>query len=549
MSNSLKTDISEISPLLGKDIIQPSDGAISEENGTVDDTDDQNPTPREDPPLLQIILKMSGCWLGVFLAALDSTIIATLSAPVSASFQSLSLLSWLAASYFIANAAFQPISGRITDILSRRTGLVFSNTCFGLGNLICGLARTEREMILGRVVAGLGGGGLSSIATFVGSDLVPLRKRGMWQGIGNIIFGVGAGLGGVIGGWLNDKWDWRVAFLAQVPLTVVSGLLVLFTLRLPKRETKDSAWKRIDFLGASLLITTLVLLLLGLNSGGNTVPWTHPLVWASLSLAAVFLGLFVYVESNYAAEPVIPVKKLVDRTVLSACLTNWFGTMCVFSLLFYGPIYFQVRGLSPTQAGARLIPQAIGGGLGSISSGLMMRWTGRYYLLSVGEQSAFVASLVMISTFTLTTPGWEHFFVLFLFGFGYSSMLTVTLIALVSAVSQEDQAVITSASYAFRSTGSSIGITIASAVFQNILDKELRGRLGGRKGAAEIIARLRDNLDEIRKVPPEWKNDVMDIYMDALRGVFLTVLGIGILGLAVSLGMRENKLHNTLARK
>ena len=112
----------------------------------------------------------------------DTTIIATLTAPISSSFNSLSLLSWLATGYLISNAACQPLSGKLTDIFSRRYGLVFSNFFFAVGTLVCGLAQREWVIILGRVIAGIGGGGLSSIATFVTSDLVPLRRRGVWQG-------------------------------------------------------------------------------------------------------------------------------------------------------------------------------------------------------------------------------------------------------------------------------------------------------------------------------------------------------------------------------
>ena len=534
----------ESSPLLGHGQGQDHDTRL---NG-VADADSDLPLADE-PSTRRLLLIMSGVWLGTFLAALDSTIIATLSAPISASFNSLSLLSWLASAYLIANAALQPLSGRLTDILSRRTGLIFSNVFFCAGNLICGLATSEWVMILGRVVAGMGGGGLTAISTFMASDLVPLRRRGVWQGFGNISYGVGAGVGGVFGGWINDVWGWRNAFLIQVPLTVISGLLAWFLIDIPIKQTEKSAWRRIDVLGAVTLITTLILLLLGVNSGGNVVPWTHPLVLTSLPLSAVFLGLFIYVESNYAEEPVIPVRLLLDRTVLSSCLTNWFTTMSTFALLFYGPIYFQVKGLSTTQAGIRFIPQSVGTAVGSVTTGLIMRWTGRYYFLTVTVLSIFVASLSIVSTFNLETPAWEPFVVFFFAGIGYSGMLTVTLLALISAVEHRHQAVITSASYAFRSTGSAIGITISSAVFQNILKLELWDRFGDRKGAAEIIGKLRDSLNEIQHLPPSWKADVMDVYMDALRGVFLTILGLAVMGLSVSLAMREHKLHSNLARK
>ena len=134
-------------------------------------------------------------------------------------------ISWLASAYFIANAALQPLSGKLTDIFGRRAGLIFSNLLFAAGNLICGLATKSWVVIVGRVISGCGGGGLTTIYTFVASDLIPLRKRALWQGYSNICYGVGAGLGGIFGGWVNDVWGWRWAFLAQVPVTAASLIL------------------------------------------------------------------------------------------------------------------------------------------------------------------------------------------------------------------------------------------------------------------------------------------------------------------------------------
>lgn len=524
-----------------------NDDDDDDDNDNDNDNDDE-PFPDE-PSTHELILVMSGAWLGSFLAALDSTIIATLSAPISTSFHSLSLLSWLASAYFIANAALQPLAGRLTDILGRRTGLIFCNVCFGLGNVICASARAEWAIILGRVVAGMGGGGLNAISTFVASDLVPLRRRGVWQGFGNISYGLGATLGGVLGGWINDTWGWRWAFWIQVPFTVVSGALVLAFVRLPMKRSEKPAWRRIDLLGAVLLVATLVLLLLGVNSGGNVVPWTHPLVYVSLSLAAVgFIG-FILVEDRWASEPVIPVRLLLNRTVLSACFTNWFATMAVFSLLFYGPIYFQVRGQSTTEAGLRLVPQSLGTAIGSVTTGLIMRLTGRYYVLSVSVEALFVGANAIFASFQLHTPTWETILAFCMAGLGYSGMLTTTLLALISAVEHKHQAVITSASYAFRSTGSAIGITIASAVFQNILKFRLQDVLGHRQGGPEAIAELRDSLEAIKALPVSWQGEVRDVYMEAIRAVFLTTLGLSALGAGVSLLMREHTLYGTLARK
>jgi MFS family permease len=482
----------------------------------------------------------------------DATIVATLSGAISASFNSFTLFSWLASGYLITNAAFQPLSGKLTDIYGRRAGLVFASTFFALGTLMCGLATEAWVIILGRLIAGAGGGCLNTISTFVASDLIPLRKRGVWQGIGNIVFGTGMGLGGVFGGYINDTIGWRWAFYIQVPFIVVAGIAAYFAVDVPIKETDSSKIERVDFLGAATLALTLVLLLLGLNSGGNIVPWTHPLVLASLPAALVSLLLFIFIEDRIASEPVIPVRLLLNQTVAAACLTNWFETMAVFGLLYYVPIYFQtVAGLSATGAGARLIPQSVGAALGSLSSGLIMRAFGKYRLLNVFMQIiSITAAALILGTFDAHVSKVPPFIFLLMHGTAYGSMLTVTLISLIAAVDHKHQAVITSASYAFRSTGSTIGITISSAVFQNLLKTALWNRFGDLPGAADEIGRIRDSVDEIKRLPKGWDRDmVVESYVDALRGVWVVVLGFAVLAAFCSFFIKQHRLYGNLERK
>ena len=441
------------------------------------------------------------------------------------------------------------MSGKLTDIYGRRTGLILSNIFFGVGTLICGLAKDQWVIILGRVIAGIGGGGLTAISTFVASDLVPTRQRGVYQGLGNICYGVGSSLGGVFGGSMNDLWGWRSAFHFQVPFIAFSTILVAFTVKIPVKVTDKSRIKRVDFLGAITLVFALVLLLLGLNSGGNTVPWTHPLVLTTLPLSVVFLCIFVYIEDRVASEPIIPVRLLLNRTVLSVCLANWFITMSAFGVLYYVPVYFQIRGLSPTQAGARLIPNSVGAAISSLVAGVFMRWTGKYYYLNVFIETVLVSAYALIAAnFHHDMPAWLPFIIIFIAGFGYGSMLTITLIALISGVDQSQQAVITSASLAFRSTGSTIGITITSAVFQNVLKSKLWAKFGNEPNAEKIIRALRDNFREIHRVPTKWRPGVFESYMDAMEAVWLTILSTGLIGAVISLAMREHKLHNTMDR-
>ena len=506
-----------------------------------------------EPTTGQLIRIMSSTYLGIVLAALDGTMVATLTASISASYNSLTLLAWLASSYFIANAVLQPLAGKLTDIYGRRAGLLLSHLFFCAGNLICGFANGEAMVILGRVFAGLGSGGMNGIPLFIASDLVPLRRRGIWQGFNNIWFGLGSGLGGVFGGLMNDSLGWRWAFIVLVPLTAISaalvgGFVILPTKELDKAETEEK-WRRIDFPGAFALVSAIVILLVGLNAGGNTVPWFHPLVLVTLPLSAALFLVFVYIEANYAMEPIIPVKLLLNQTVMAACLTNWFFTMSQISLTFYAPIYFQAQGMSAFDAGIRLIPTSVGAAAGGITCGIIMRAVGKYYVLNLVIQVLFLLPLGLTSTFDLDTPQWYPFVLFFFTGFAYAGMLTVTVTALIAAVDQKYHAVVTSGAFAFRGTGSTIGITICSLVFQNILIKRLWESFGRKEDAAKIIGRLRDSLSEIKYLPHDWSDDAEDDYMAALSGVFLTIFGLAVLGTISSLFMKEHTLHKDLARR
>lgn len=522
---------------------------VSAEESPLINNDEEQIIIVEEVKGFKLWLILFTCWIGVFLGAIDSTIIATLSAPISSEFQSLSLLSWLATAYFISNAACQPISGRLTDIFGRGPGLVFSNIFFALGNLICGLAQDQSGMIFGRVVAGIGGGGLMSISTFLGTDLVPLRNRGVIQGIGNICYGAGAMLGGVFGGIVNDNssWGWRLAFLIQVPLVLVSACLVAYLVRIPPKVSEKSYLARIDFTGVLSLIVFLVLLLLGLNAGGNLVPWIHPLPLTTLPLSLVAFVAFILWESR-AKQPIIPVRLLLDRTVFTACMTNLLGMMVNMMALFYVPLYMQSRGSSSTDSGVVILFAPIGISICSIGSGLIMRKTGRYLALGIFAVLLQVASVVILTTLDEDSPGWHLMIAFLLLGSGQGGMLTITLLACLAAVDHSHQAVVTSATYAFRSVGGTVGVTIASTIYQNVLKTELWGRFGDLPGAAEEIHRIRDDLDELKHLPDGWYDGVIASFMEAFRSVWLTMLGLVLLELVCISLMKQHKLHSTLSR-
>ncbi|KAK9475637.1 major facilitator superfamily domain-containing protein [Lipomyces japonicus] len=521
--------------------------------------DDLTEDDRTEMDRLKLLTIFVSLYIGVFLSALDGTIVATLLAHIASEFDGFRNVSWIATAYLIACAAFQPLYGKLTDIFGRKPGLLFSNITFGIGCLACGLSSSLWFLVAARVVAGIGGGGLTALSTITLSDLVPLRKRGVLQGVGNITFGTGAAAGGVFGGWITEWLGWRWAFLLQVPLIVVSTLAITFALDLPvneqardgenELEREERLLNRVDFLGAFTLVAALVVFLIAASISGNQVAWSHPLVVVSFLLSVFLFYAFVYVERFIAKEPIIPVELLKDRTIFGASFTNWFMTMSVYSSLFYIPIYFvSVRGVSETQAGTSLISNFVGVAVGSFGSGVYMRSTGRYYTLALICGVSYIFGTGLISTVGLATPTWVVVLYTFLPGASYGALLTITLIALIAAVPQEFQAVTTSIQYGFRGTGSTIGVAVSSSVFQNVLSSSLHSRIRG-TDAEVIISRLLESVDEINRLPEFLVPVARLAFLDASRSVFLLCFFLGIITLGTAMLMREHVLHSTLNRQ
>lgn len=301
-------------------------------------------------------------------------------------------------------------------------------------------------MVIGRVVAGIGGDGLMSIPTFLGSDLVPLRKRRLVGGIANLWYGSGAMLGIVVGGVINDhtSMGWRLAFLIQVPLSLVSAVVVFFLVKVPPKQSDKSYVARIDFLGALLTSSFLVFLVLGVNSGGNLVPWTHPLPPTMLSLSGISFVLFLRWEGR-SSQPIIPVRLLRDRTVQASCLASIFTAMVAMPCIFYVPLFLQVLGDSPISAGIKVLPSLLGTSLGAVGVGYIMKKTGKYVWLLVMSIVVMISGIVLFTLHHEHSPRWLISMDYFLAGCGYNAVYTITQIACIAAVDHSQQAVVTSA--------------------------------------------------------------------------------------------------------
>lgn len=217
--------------------------------------------------------------------------------------------------------------------------------------------------------------------------------------------------------------------------------------------------------------------------------------------------------------------------------------------LYYVPLYLQVLGHSATQAGLRILASSFGVSVASIGCGFIMKKTGKYVGLGIGVLAVYTVAMSMVVTFDADAPNWIPFVAMALLGAAYGGMLTVTLLACIAAVDHSHQAVITSATYLFRSVGATLGITVASAVYQNILRDRLWDRFGDLPGAADEIKRIRDDLGELTRLPEGWYQGVIASFMEAFRGVWVMALALTIAGLISISLMKQHKLHANLARQ
>lgn len=263
----------------------------------------------------------------VFLNAFDGTITAATYAVISSEFDAANTASWLTTSYLITSTAVQPLYGRISDIFGRRICFFISTILFGSGCLGCGVAGDVVTLNLMRALTGVGGGGLMTMATIVNSDMIPFRKRGMYQAMQNGFFGLGAISGASFGGAIADQIGWRWCFLLQVPLSIMALVVgYLAVQNQPGSVSLDgglgAVWKRVDFSGALVLVLAISVQLLGLSIGGNELPWDSLWVIGALIGSFGLFALFLAVEANTTAIPIIPLRMLKGRLPIATQIAN-----------------------------------------------------------------------------------------------------------------------------------------------------------------------------------------------------------------------------------
>ncbi|KZT75035.1 MFS general substrate transporter [Daedalea quercina L-15889] len=472
--------------------------------------------------------------LGIFLMAMDGTIVASTYAAIGSEFHRLENTSWIATGYMLTMTSFHP---QLSDIFGRKACLMCAMSIFALGTLLCGLAPDMNGLVVARAIAGIGGGGAGTVSVILVSDIVPLRDRGTWQGIANIVFASGQAVGAPVGGVFADTIGWRWAFIMQVPIAALALVAVGFGLKLPPREDREdfkAKLKRIDFAGAFTLVVAVFSLLLAFDRGGN-VAWSDHFTIATFAVAVVMFIAFIIIELRVASEPIAPAHIVGNSTLIAAYMANFLMIGANMTMLFTVPLYLQaVRRFTPSQVGVTLLSNVIAGAVGSVAAGLVMKATGKYYLLTILVYFlSFVGNVIIAG---VTGP-----MAFTLAGLCTGGSLTTTLIAIIANAGQQNQAVATAVSYLFRSLGGVVILSASMTLTQETLRQHLRSRLTG-ADVEEIIKRVRESLSYIDELRPEVRALVRSSYQDAAQKTLWFAVSLSALTIVCALFIKEKPL-------
>ncbi|CAG7927752.1 unnamed protein product [Penicillium olsonii] len=491
----------------------------------------------------------------VFLGGFDGTITASTYAVISSEFNAANTASWLTTSYLITSTAFQPLYGRFSDLLGRRSCFFTATITFMAGCLGCAIARDVVFLNIMRALTGIGGGGLMTMATIINSDLIPFRQRGMYQAIQNVSYGFGGICGASFGGSIVDSIGWRWCFLLQVPISLFALGMGYVVLKFPARNTETAGdqpqgiWQQIDVWGALLLILGLSVQLVGLSLGGNILPWSNVWVITPLVGSVILLAVFVAVEAKTSAVPLIPLKMLRGTLPISTQIANVCVGMAAYAYLFTLPLMFQVILLdSPSRAGTRLVIPCLATPLGGLIAGIVMsRWGKLAYIVRTGATLMFVGNfLVMLLRFS--DSEWKYFAFVIPANLGQGMVYPGILFTFLAAFDHADHAVSASTVYLIRSLGTVWGVAVTSTIMQNTLNSGLGEALSGIPDKWKVIDEIRHSVSAIYDLPPDAQMAARLVYYRGIRLSFMASAIFAFIATVAALFTRGKGLERAAAK-
>jgi len=490
------------------------------------------------------LIVFAGLLLGMLLAALNQTIVATALPDIVGDLGGFDHYAWVFSAYMLASTVTVPLYGKLSDVYGRRPFFLLAIVLFMVGAVVSGLAPSMTVLIVGRAIQGLGAGGLIPLAMAVIGDLIAPRERGKWQGLTGAVFGVASVVGPATGGWISDNASWRWAFFVSLPFGLLALVVVQrgFTMEPVHRD------HTIDYTGAALLSAGLSAGLLATVWGGAQYPWGSPEIVGLFVASAVLLVSFVFWERR-VPEPIMPLDLFRNRTFAASQVALFFIGAAMFGTIIYIPLFVQgVLGESATSSGAILTPLMLSLIGASVAAGQIVSRTGRYKAVLLTSPSVLLIGFALLSRLDAGSTLHETTRDMIVVGLGLGLGLQTFVLIVQNAVPRSMMGVATASTQFFRTIGATIGVTVMGALLTTRLHDELAGRLspaelarlGGTASPGALVAGGAAGLPA----------DVAAALRDALGAAIHPVFALGIplmaLALAATLLVERRELRRSV---
>jgi EmrB/QacA subfamily drug resistance transporter len=480
--------------------------------------------------------------LGMFLAALDQTIVSTALPTIVGDLGGLNHLSWVVTSYLLASTVSTPLYGKLGDMVGRKPVFLAAILIFLAGSMLAGLSQSMAELIGFRALQGIGAGGLMVGAQAIIADIVPPRERGRYMGVIGSVFAVASVAGPLLGGFLVDNLSWRWVFYVNMPVGALAVVIVSTRLHLHTPHRRH----RIDYLGTALLSGGVAALILLTTWGGSQYAWGSSTILGLGIAGIVLLAVLVWWEGR-VVEPILPLH-LFRSSVFSVANAMGFTIgMAMFGAIIFVPLFLQiVYGATPTSSGLRMLPLMAGLLVASILSGRAISRIGRYKAFPIAGTAVLIVGMFLLSLLRVSTASWLASVYMVVVGVGIGLVMQVLVLVVQNDVQPREIGVATSTATFFRSVGGAFGVAIFGTIFATRLSDRLA--VLPRSVTARLGSGVHLDPAQARHLPPTVRADFLQAFAHSLHGVFLFGMVMAAVPFVLSWFLKEVPLRTTVAR-